>query len=259
MSEALSPPDVAHRKRRAPTQRWYLSLLALFVWGAVSCGADGPDGIGTAAGSTTSVSSSDVADTSTVSGVGVIAEGCSLIAQLGSGVVLGNGVVVTVAHTIAGATSVLVEDHAGNEHTASVSAFDPDADLAVLDVPTLNASPLTLGPVRLGNATLVRWDRADGVGAIVVEVSKRLTITIEDIYTQDTVRRSGLEIIGSVESGDSGGPVVDTSGSVIGIVYANSRDRGGVGFATDITEIERVLAEAATANPAVPADNGRCF
>jgi S1-C subfamily serine protease len=212
------------------------SVVAL---AAVACGADDPAPLA-------------------ASGVGIIAEGCSLVAQLGSGVVLGDGVVVTVAHTIAGATSVVVEDHEGTEHVAVVVAFDPDADLAVLDVPTLDSPPLAVGPVHIADATLLRWDRDDGVEAVGVEVSKRLEITIEDIYNDDIVQRSGLEVIGPVEPGDSGGPVVDSAGAVIGIVYANSRHRDGVGFATDVTEIERVLAAVVDATNG-PADNGRCF
>jgi len=191
----------------------------------------------------------------TESAVGIVAEGCSLVAQLGSGVVLDTpGQVITAAHPIKGATEITVFDSEGVEHEATVQAFDKDADLAVLDAPTLRAAPLTLGTDALGSASLLVWSRDDGAEAKPVDVVKKLQITIEDIYVDEVVQRTGIEINGDIEIGDSGGAIVTDDGEVVGIVYASSRERGGIGFATDSTEIRSVLSERSTQ----PVPNGHC-
>lgn len=176
--------------------------------------------------------------------VGIVVDGCTLVDELGSGAVVEErGQVITVAHTLSGARSVTVVDTEGTGHDATISAFDPDSDLAVLDVPGLDVAPLPLatGPVSLGDATVYGWSRADGVSAIPVEVSRRLAITIEDIYVEDQVERTGIELVGDIDVGVSGGPVIDADGEVIGIVYARSRGREGIGFATDSDEVRELL------------------
>ncbi len=172
----------------------------------------------------------------------MIAEGCSLAATTGSGVVVGvDGQVVTAAHTIRGATTITVVDSAAGEHAATVVAFDKDTDLAVLDVGTLDAPPLDLGIARIGTGATLTWTRVDGIAFDVVEVTRRLDITIEDIYGDGRVQRSGIEIQADIVVGDSGGPVLDETGAVIGVIYANSRVRDGIGFATDHDEIAEVI------------------
>lgn len=188
--------------------------------------------------------------------MGVVAAGCSLVDQLGSGVVVQSvGQVVTVAHTVAGAAEITVIGADGSEHAATAVAFDKDSDLAVLDVPTLRAEPLPIGAVEIGPGSVLAWSRDGGTEAEPVDVVKRLRITIEDIYTEETVKRTGLEIAGAIEIGDSGGPIVTGDGDVIGIVYANSRERDGVGFATDADEIRNLLSSRSE----TPVPHGRCF
>jgi S1-C subfamily serine protease len=203
------------------------------------------------AGTTAQPTRSDLAE----SAVGIVAEGCSLVAQLGSGVVLElPGQIITAAHPIKGAKEITVIDSEGIEHDATVRAFDKDRDLAVLDAPTLRAAPLTLGADALGSAILLVWSRDDGAEAKAVDVVKHLQITIEDIYVDEIVQRTGLEINGDIEIGDSGGAIVTGDGEVIGIVYASSRERGGIGFSTDSAEIRGVLSERSTQ----PVPNGHC-
>ena len=194
------------------------------------------------------------ADRLTESGVGIIAEGCGLAAQTGSGVIVAErDQVVTVAHAIAGASTITVVDDSGTEFDATIEAFDENSDLAVLRVAGLDATPLAVGTFALGPARAVVWSRDDGVRSIPIEVTKQLNITIEDIYVEDEVRRTGMELSGEISSGDSGGAVVNSDGEVVGIVYARSRARPGIAFATDSAELTRLLRE----RPMDPVD--RCF
>lgn len=178
------------------------------------------------------------------SGVGVRTSGCGLADRIGSGVVVAPRTVVTVAHTVAGASEVTVVDRFGTGHAATPIAFDPNRDLAVLRADGLAAPSLGVASGRPGPATVMSWGPDAGVVVGDAEITRLLAITIEDIYVSDIVERSGLEVRADIEIGDSGGPVLDPSGNVVGIVYARSRARPGVGFAVDRTEIDAVLAAA---------------
>lgn len=193
------------------------------------------------------------------SGVGILADGCGPSAGSGSGVAVGEpGQIVTVAHTVAGATQVSVVDGAGTAHSARVIAFDPSADLAVLhvDAAEFGVPPLPViaaDPVA-GPSAMLRWTKSGGVEHFDIEVTTRLAITIDDIYGLGSVERSGLEIAADIEVGDSGGPVLSAGGEVIGIIYARSRSRPGTAFATDAAEVRSILA---TVTGSV-VDNGAC-
>ena len=179
------------------------------------------------------------------SGVGIVAEGCAgLATDAGSGMTVERSEqVVTTAHTVGGATSITVIDPLGNGLPATITAFDKDADLALLDVPGLTTPPLSIGEASVDDATAVVWSPDEGVHPVPVNVTKRLSITIEDIYVEDEVRRSGLELAGDITVGDSGGAVVDDAGEVVGIIYARSRQRSQTAFATDHNELVRLLRD----------------
>ncbi len=189
------------------------------------------------------------------SGVGIVAEGCWLTAQVASGVVLeSRGQVVTVAHAIAGATSISVIDDAGAAHPATLRVLDKDRDLAVLAVPSLDAPALSLGSSAPGPGALLAWSRSAGVTYDEVSVTKRLLVTIEDIFVEEIIVRNALEVHGDIDSGDSGGAVLSPTGHVLGIIYAQSRSRDDVGFATDASELKILLRTM----PEVPSTTGRC-
>lgn len=200
------------------------------------------------------------------SGVGLRASGCGLTNSLGSGVAVAQpGLVVTVAHTVAGSEKVTVIDATGAEHRATVIAFDPGADLAALDVPTLASPALSIGRVATGAVTTLRWRPDDGVTHAEATITRRLGITIEDIFVEREVRRTGMELDAHIVVGDSGGPVIDTAGNVVGIVYANSKSRANTGFATDDEELRKLLAAIDLSTVGLkPAsaervDTGRCI
>ncbi|MGZ0228901.1 MAG: trypsin-like peptidase domain-containing protein [Acidimicrobiales bacterium] len=179
------------------------------------------------------------------SGVGIVVEGCAgLATDIGSGMTVErSGQVVTTAHVVAGASSITVIDPLGNEFPATINALDGDADLALLDVPGLATPPLKVGEARVDDATAVVWAPDEGVRLVPVMVTKLISITIEDIYVEHEVHRSGLELVGDISVGDSGGAVVDDAGEIVGIIYARSRQRDETAFATDHNELLRLLRE----------------
>ncbi len=169
-------------------------------------------------------------------------------AAVGSGWVASPERVVTNAHVVAGAEEVSVRpEGVGQARQATVIAFDPDVDLAVLYVPGLRADPLpTTG--HLAEETAVAVAGFPGGGSYVAEPG-RIRGTIEavgaDIYGDAGVVRQVYALRAALEQGNSGGPVLTTDGQVAGTVFARSIDDDQTGYAlTDAQTKEFVDASA---------------
>ena len=143
----------------------------------------------------------------------------------GSGWVVAPHRIVTNAHVVAGATRTRVQvGGEGARLDATVVAFDPDLDLAILDVPELRAAPLPVaGPLPVGSDVVVAGFPLDG-GFTVRAARVRGTITAggDDIYDRRPTRREVYSVAGTVQPGNSGGPLLTTDGKVAGTVFARS-------------------------------------
>lgn len=177
--------------------------------------------------------------------------------QEGTGWVAEPGLVVTNAHVVAGSRSVTVRA-AGSRYPARVVAFDDGRDLAVLAVPGLPAAPLPLG------RTLAHGDSAAVAGYPLggplrvdpARVREVLTARGDDIYGRTQVDREVYSLLATVQPGNSGGPLLDTDGTVSGVVFARSLDDPRTGYALTLDELRPVLASAAPDAGSVP--TGAC-
>lgn len=163
----------------------------------------------------------------------------------GSGFSPAKDTVVTNAHVVAGATSTQVLRPDGRRFAAQVQAFDPDRDLAVLAVPGLGQQPLALDSPVAGENDAVF---GHPLGQVPVEVSpatviREVTATTTDIYGADLIRRQILVLAAALEPGDSGAPVVNQSGEVVGIAFAISRIRPTTAFAIPAATLAPLLAQ----------------
>lgn len=175
----------------------------------------------------------------------------------GSGWVVQRGRVVTNAHVVAGASSIVVREpgDTGVER-ATLVAFDPERDLAVLDVADLNASPLDIGEdLTAGAQAYAAGYPGDGPFTITPQrVRDRLTARGTDIYQSGTVDRDIYSLRGSVRPGNSGGPLLDTHGDVVGVVFARSTVDPDTGYALTLAELRPVLSSVGSA----PISSGAC-
>ncbi|WP_431246182.1 MarP family serine protease [Leifsonia xyli] len=175
----------------------------------------------------------------------------------GSGWVVQRGRVVTNAHVVAGASSVVVrEAGSGTVDRATLVAFDPSRDLAVLDVTDLNAPALDIGPdLTAGAAAYAAGYPGNGPFTVSPQrVRDRVTARGTDIYQSGSVDRDIYSLRGVVRPGNSGGPLLDGNGQVAGVVFARSATDGDTGYALTLTELRPVLSSVGSA----PISSGAC-
>ncbi|HKS52514.1 MAG TPA: MarP family serine protease [Pseudonocardiaceae bacterium] len=166
--------------------------------------------------------------------------------------------VITNAHVVAGTDRVQVETADGTLD-ATVVTYDPETDVAILRVPGLRAPVLTLAdkPAISGLSGLVLGYPLDGpYTASAARVRDRIHLRGPDIYNATTVVRNVYTVRAVVRSGNSGGPLLDGSGHVLGLVFGAAVDNDETGFVLTDDEIADDVATASTRN--VEVSTGAC-
>jgi S1-C subfamily serine protease len=141
----------------------------------------------------------------------------------GSGFVISPGRVITNAHVVAGVTQgPRVSTATGAEYPAQVVLYDPERDIAVLEVPGLVARPLAFaGQAAVGaSAAVVGYPRNGGLQAAAARISALEDARGPDIYHNAQVTRPIYPIRAAVQPGNSGGPLLAPDGKVYGVVFA---------------------------------------
>jgi S1-C subfamily serine protease len=166
--------------------------------------------------------------------------------------------VITNAHVVAGTDRVQVETADGTLE-ATVVTYDPETDVAVLKVPGLRAPVLQLAsqPAISGLSGLVLGYPLDGpYTASAARVRDRIHLRGPDIYNASTVVRNVYTVRAVVRSGNSGGPLLDGSGQVLGLVFGAAVDNDETGFVLADDEIADDVATASGRN--VEVSTGAC-
>lgn len=172
-----------------------------------------------------------------------VAPSCQKVLE-GSGFVVAPSRVMSNAHVVAGADSVTVEAD-GQTYDAFVVSYDPDADISILDVPNLPAPPLAFadGPAQTGTDGVVMGYPGGGdFLATPARVREIIELKGPDIYRTTTVTREVYTIRGTVRQGNSGGPMIDRNGKVLGVVFGAAVDNADTGFVLTADEVARQLA-----------------
>lgn len=167
----------------------------------------------------------------------------------GSGFVIdASGHILTNYHVIAGATSIAVA-LGGSHFTASLVGGDQRNDIALLQI---HPGAHKLAPLTLGDASrLLVGQRVLAIGnpfgfqsTLVTGVVSALGRTVET--GPDTFIENAIQTDAPINRGNSGGPLLDTQGRVVGInaaIYAPGGTEGitGIGFAIPINTARRVV------------------
>lgn len=164
----------------------------------------------------------------------------------GTGFVIAPERVMTNAHVVAGSNKVAVETAKG-QLTATVVLYDPQSDLAVLDVPKLTAPMLSFAakPATTGESAIVLGYPLDGpYTATPARLRSEIALRGPNIYDSQTVLRDVYTVRAQVRSGNSGGPLVDPDGYVLGVVFGAALDSADTGFALTAKEVSDEAAAA---------------
>ena len=166
-------------------------------------------------------------------------------------VVDGKGNIVTAAHVVDGASSITVKFQDGTTRTAKLLGKDNATDVAVLSV---DPSGLTLHPLALGSsAGLGVGDQLAAIGDPFT-YERSMSTGIVSGLDRTISAPNGFTVAHAIQTdaalnpGNSGGPVLDASGKVIGIVdqiatNGSSDTSSGVGFAVPIDLVKSELSQ----------------
>ena len=186
--------------------------------------------------------------------VRILGTACGLGVE-GSGWVAAPGLVVTNAHVVAGQTDTTVTPLGESALDAVAVHYDPSNDLALLRVGGLDEPALSLAPqVRSGTPGGVLGYPENGPFTITpARVGATGTVITQDSYGRGPITRQITALRGEVHSGNSGGPLVDADGEVMGTVFAATTQGRPGGYAVP----NAVVADALD-DPTGPVSTGPC-
>jgi putative serine protease PepD len=172
----------------------------------------------------------------------------------GSGVVLtANGDILTNNHVVAGSRQLVVTMQDGSEHPATVVGTSPSYDIAVIRLQgATGLTPATLGDsnaLQVGQPVVAIGSPRGLTGTVTTGIvsAQNRTVTVQGEDGQAVVY-NGLQTDAPINQGNSGGPLVNLDGQVVGInsaIETTGQNAGsiGLGFAIPIDQAKRVAQE----------------
>jgi S1-C subfamily serine protease len=187
--------------------------------------------------------------------VRVEGQACSEI-QDGTGFAVARNLIVTNAHVVAGERQTFVFLPSGEKLPARVVRFDPRRDLAVLSVPNLGLAPLPLGSASTGMLGAVYGHPGGGpLRPTPARIAEQIDARGTDIYRTTPTNRSVFVLASELAPGDSGAPLVDPSGTVVGVAFAIDPTTGTTAYALTNAELRPVVANVTSTS----AETGSCL
>jgi S1-C subfamily serine protease len=189
----------------------------------------------------------------------VAGQACDRI-QEGSGFVAGSNLVVTNAHVVAGERDTRVTTSDGRRLDANVVAFDPNRDLAVLRVPGLALPALALGEGQVDDRGALFGHPGGGdLRQAPVRIAEQIVARGTDITRTNPTEREVFVLAAVTAPGDSGGPIVDADGSVVGVMFAYDISRQSTAYALTRAELDAVLGPVLASGTSAPVGTGDCL
>lgn len=184
----------------------------------------------------------------------------------GSGFVISeDGYILTNYHVIedaySGGYEIKVMFYNGDSYTAEVKGFDRNNDIAVLKIEAEGLNAAELGT----SDSLFVGDTVYAVGNPLGELSYSMTsgmVSATDrLITTEEGTMTMFQIDAAVNEGNSGGPVYNTSGQVVGVVTAKSNEDGteGLGFAIPIDDAVRIANSVISGERSLDAETGDAY
>jgi hypothetical protein len=180
--------------------------------------------------------------------------------QEGTGFVVAPGLVVTNAHVVAGSARAHVESTDGARLDAEAVAFDPDRDLAVLAVTGLEVPSLARDDGHVDERGSVFGHPAGGpLRESPMRIAQQIVARGTNIERTAPTTREVFVLAAVTEPGDSGAPVVDQDGNVVGVLFAFDLSRPTTAYALTDSELEALLGPVLAGSTPRPVGTGDCL
>ncbi len=157
--------------------------------------------------------------------------------SLGSGFAVGKNCIVTNAHVISNTRNIYVKSYGGDEYQAKIIGMDESKDIAVLVIEGAEFPYLTIADVSVMNT--------DDIYAIGAPKSMAYTLTKGVVSAKERVvnRNTYIQIDAAINEGNSGGPLLNDGGQVLGMNTLKMSGSEGIGLAIPINVICDYLGE----------------
>lgn len=170
----------------------------------------------------------------------------------GSGFVYSSQHVMTNAHVVGGVTHPTVQiGGEGKLYRATVVLFDPTSDVAVLYVPGLPSAPLSFDTSGASgdNAVVAGFPEDGPFTPVAARIRQEIEAQGQDIYQRGQATRDIFSLFAQVLQGNSGGPLLTSTGKVYGVVFAKSLEDSSTGYALTANQVapDAKLGQDATA------------
>ncbi|MDX6654212.1 MAG: hypothetical protein QOH18_922 [Solirubrobacterales bacterium] len=186
--------------------------------------------------------------------VRVLSTACGLGIE-GSGWAVRPNLIVTNAHVIAGADDTTVTTQSGVELDATAVYYEPEDDLALLRIESKLPTLPVASERPVGAAAAVLGYPENGPYMVTpARIGETRDTISEDSYGRGPIQRTITALGGDVRSGNSGGPLLDGHGRVVGVVFAATTGGPAGGFAVPAEEVREAIPRAASGE----VDTGPC-
>lgn len=157
---------------------------------------------------------------------------------MGSGFAIGENCIITNAHVVEDAAAVEVDSYDEQQYEATVLYIDDDLDIAVLAVADGTLKPLSVGDFS-------QCKTGDDIYAVGAPDYMTYTLTKGVISAKERKigTHSYIQIDAAVNSGNSGGPLLNEAGEVIGVNSMKLTDSEGIALAIPMTAVCDFLAD----------------
>jgi S1-C subfamily serine protease len=187
-----------------------------------------------------------------------IAESCSA-AMVGTGFIVSPERVITNAHVVAGVKEpVITLFNSQTQLGGRVIAIDRKKDIAIIFVPGLTGEKLTfIGPVTPNEiGFVVGYPNGGNLRTMPVSVTSEFESIGTDIDGNGETRREVIVFGGDVKPGNSGGPLLNNQGQVLGVVFAADAENKNTGYALAPSEVAKLVSETSSVMQAI--ETGEC-
>lgn len=177
--------------------------------------------------------------------------GSSVGVSSGSGFIISaDGYILTNAHVIDSANTIEVQTHSGETYVATLAGADTVNDVALLKVDADDLPFVTLG----SSSKLAVGDQVAAIGNALGTLSSTMTVGFvsakDRVVDTDGSVLNMIQTDAAINSGNSGGPLFNMNGEVVGITtakFSGTTNSGasieGIGFAIPIDDIQDILSQ----------------